>query len=468
MAIAGIALGVFMATLDTSIVNISLPTLADYFDTDFATIQWVVLAYGLVITSLMLSVARIGDMLPKKRIYQTGLIIFIISSCLCGLAPSVGWLIAFRALQGLGGTMMQALGMAMVTEIFPASERGRALGTMGAVVSVGIAVGPPLGGLLIGLVGWQSVFWVNLPVGLITAFFVYRYVPDLRSARPGQRFDVAGAAILMAVLIAYASGMTRGQSIGFSSPLVLALLITAGLGLLVFLAVERKAAQPMVDLKLFRNPLFSINLLMGFLVFLVLAAGFIMPFLLQNVLGYSTQIVGLMMMSTPIAMGLVAPIAGTLSDRYGSRVISLIGLLVLVVGCLVMSTLNTSVTPLGIVARMAPFGIGFGLFQAPNNSSIMGSAPRERLGVASGLIGLSRTLGNSSGLPLMGSIYGAFVLAAGNLPVGTDVNTAPAQAVVVGIQGAYIVAAVGIFITTLLAVLALWVDARRKARQTSR
>ncbi len=456
-----------MATLDTSIVNISLPTLVTYFQTDFATIQWVVLAYGLVITSLMLSVARLGDMLPKKRIYQTGLTLFVISSCLCGLAPSVGWLIAFRALQGLGGTMMQALGMAMVTEIFPASERGRALGTMGAVVSVGIAVGPPLGGLLIGLVGWQSVFWVNLPVGLITAFFVWRFVPDLRSARPGQRFDLAGAVILMAVLITYASGMTRGQSIGFSSPWVLALLIAAGLGLLVFLAVERKAAQPMVDLKLFANPLFSINLLMGFLVFLVLAGGFILPFLLQNVLGYSTQIVGLLMMANPIAMGLVAPVAGTLSDRYGSRVISLIGLLVLAAGCLVMSTLHTGVTPLGIVARLVPFGIGFGLFQAPNNSSIMGSAPRERLGVASGLIGLSRTLGNSSGLPLMGSIYGAFVLAAGNLPAGTDVNTAPAQAVVSGIQGTYIIAAAGIFTATLLAVLALWVDTRRKARQTS-
>ena len=457
-----------MATLDTSIVNISLPTLADYFDTDFATIQWVVLAYGLVITSLMLSVARLGDMLPKKRIYQTGLVLFILSSCLCGLAPSVGWLIAFRALQGLGGTMMQALGMAMVTEIFPASERGRALGTMGAVVSVGIAVGPPLGGLLIGLVGWQSVFWVNLPVGLITAFFVWRFVPDLRSARPGQRFDVAGAAILMAVLVVYAGGMTRGQSIGFSSPLVLGLLVAAGLGLLVFLAVERKAPQPMVDLKLFGNPLFSINLLMGFLVFLVLAGGFILPFLLQNVLGYSTQMVGLLMMSNPIAMGLVSPVAGTLSDRFGSRVISLIGLLVLVVGCLVMSTLRTGVTPLGIVVRLIPFGIGFGLFQSPNNSSIMGSAPRERLGVASGLIGLSRTLGNSSGLPLMGSIYGAFVLAAANLPTGTDVNTAPAQAVVVGIQGTYLIAAAGIFLSTLLAVLALWVDARRKARQTSR
>ncbi len=456
-----------MATLDTSIVNISLPTLADYFDTDFATIQWVVLAYGLVITSLMLSVARLGDMTSKKRIYQIGLVIFIVSSCLCGLAPSVGWLVAFRALQGLGGTMMQALGMAMGTEIFPAAERGRALGTMGAVVSVGIAVGPPLGGLLIGLVGWQSVFWVNLPVGLITAFFVWRFVPNLRPARPGQRFDLAGAAILMAVLIAYAGGMTRGQAIGFSTTEVIALLAAAGIGLLVFLAVERKAAQPMVDLKLFANPLFSINLLMGFLVFLVLAGGFILPFLLQNVLGFSTQIVGLLMMSNPIAMGLVAPIAGTLSDRYGSRVISLVGLLVLIIGCLVMSTLHAEVTPLGIVVRLIPFGIGFGLFQAPNNSAIMGSAPRERLGVASGLIGLSRTLGNSSGLPLMGSIYGAFVLAAGSLPPGTDVNTAPAQAVVTGIHNTYQIAAVGIFGATLLAVVALWVDSRRKARLAS-
>ena len=169
LAMMGIGMGVFMATLDSSIVNISLPTLVKAFHSNLATIEWVILSYVLVLTSMMLGAARLGDMYDKKKLYMGGMVLFIIGSLLCGLSPSVGWLIGFRALQGLGATFMQALGAAMITEIFPAKERGRALGIIGSIVSVGIAVGPPLGGMLIGLIGWQSIFWVNVPVGILTA-----------------------------------------------------------------------------------------------------------------------------------------------------------------------------------------------------------------------------------------------------------------------------------------------------------
>ena len=215
VAMSGIGMGVFMATLDSSIVNISLPTLVDVFHTSLATIEWVVLGYVLVLTSLMLGAARLGDMFDKKKLYMGGLVLFTLGSLLCGLAPSVGWLIGFRALQGLGATFMQALGSAMITEIFSPSERGRALGTIGSIVSVGIAIGPPLGGLLIGLVGWEAVFWVNVPVGILTWFILARFVPSSPAGRPGQRFDAAGALILFATLGAYALGMTLGRSDGF-------------------------------------------------------------------------------------------------------------------------------------------------------------------------------------------------------------------------------------------------------------
>jgi EmrB/QacA subfamily drug resistance transporter len=464
LAMLGIGMGVFMATLDASIVNISLPTLVEAFHTQLAVIEWVVLSYTLVLTSLMLGVARLGDMFDKKKIYLAGLVTFTLGSFLCGWSPSVGWLIGFRALQGLGATMMQALGTAIITEVFPANERGRALGTSGSIVAVGIAVGPPLGGILIGLVGWQFVFWVNVPVGIAAWFIISRFVPSSIPGHPGQRFDPAGALILLATLACYATGMTFGQAAGFADQRVLILLVAALAGLLVFVAVELRITQPMVDLRMFRNALFSANLLMGFLIFLVLSGGFLMPFILQNVMGYSTEVVGLFLITQPIASGLMAPLAGTLSDRFGSRVISLVGLILVIFGCLAIGTFNQHVTPLGIVARIVPLGLGLGMFQSPNNSAIMGSVPRERLGVASGLLSLSRTLGNSTGLPLMGSLFTARVLGFSHMPAGVDATTAPPDALVFGVTSTYHMAAFGVLAATLLAVFALWLDTRRKAQ----
>lgn len=462
LAITGIGMGVFMATLDASIVNISLPTLVDTFQTSLATIQWVVLSYVLVLTTLMLGAARLGDMYDKKKLYLGGLTVFTIGSLLCGLSPSVEWLIGFRALQGLGAVFMQALGSAMVTESFPANERGRALGVMGSTVSVGIAVGPPLGGLLIGLLGWQAVFWVNVPVGILTWIIASRFVPSSQPARKGQRFDATGALILLVTMGSYASGMTLGQALGFRTPFVLALLAAGLAGLATFIAVERRIRHPMVDLSMFRNPLISANLLMGFLVFLVLSGGFIMPFFLQNVLGYSTQMVGLLLMANPIVMGLVAPLAGSLSDKFGSRVISLVGLVIMTAACLFMSTLRADMSALEVVLRLIPLGLGFGIFQSPNNNAIMGAAPRERLGVVSGLVSLSRTLGNTTGLPLMGSIFTAHVLAVSGAASGQDVTSAPPAALLSGVANTYLVAVFFVLAAIALAVFAWQFDRRQK------
>jgi EmrB/QacA subfamily drug resistance transporter len=461
-AMLGVGLGVLMGTLDAGIVNISLPTLIEAFDSDFATIQWVVLSYLLVITSLMLMVARLGDMRGKKQVYIVGLVLFTIGSLLCGFSPDVGWLIAFRALQGTGAVMTTALGTAIITEVFPTSERGRALGIIGSIVSVGIASGPVLGGILIGLAGWRSVFLVNVPIGIIAFLVVRRFVPELPPGRPGQRFDIPGALILLVVLAGYALGMTLGQDRSFSDGTVQALLLMSGIGLVAFVILEARVSQPLIELRLFRNILFSINLLMGLLVFIVMAGQFIMPFFLELVQHYRTEETGVLLMTIPVAMGLVSPISGVLSDRFGSRGISLIGLLMVVVGCLTISSLHADVTPLGFVLRLTPFGLGFGLFQSPNNSAIMGAVPRERLGVASGLLALSRTMGQSTGLPLIGVLFTAQVLAAGNLQPGADITQAPAAALVVGTTETYRIAAYIILASTILAAVALWIDYRQQ------
>lgn len=463
LAMMGLGMGVFMATLDSSIVNISLPTLANEFKTSFSTIQWVVLSFSLVLTSLMLMVARLGDMIDKKLIWMVGLALFTFSSLLCGLSPSVGWLIGFRALQGLGATMMQALGMAMIIEIFPAKERGRALGVMGSILSVGIAIGPPLGGILIGYVGWRSVFLVNVPLGFITALVVTRFVPKSIPIKEHQRFDVRGALIMTAALSCYAMGMTLGQNQGFNTPLTLILLFAAGLGLVALLLVEQRTDQPMIDLSLFRNPLFSLNLLMGVLVFIVLSASFILPFLLELVRGYPTELVGLLMMAFPVTMGLVAPLAGILADRYGSRLVSMAGLSLIAAGCLGMTTMTSEISPMGFVARMIPLGFGFGLFQTPNNSAVMGAVPRHRVGIASGLLSLSRTLGQSTGLPLMGAVFAAKALAYAGLPVGTDATTAPPLALVAAVVGTYRTGFVVILVALGLSWLAYHLNRRLAA-----
>lgn len=463
-AMLGIGMGVLMSTLDAGIVNISLPTLVEVFNTHFAVVQWVALSFLLVITSLMLSVARLGDILGKKKVYMAGLALFTLGSLLCGLSPGVGWLIGFRALQGSGAVMMTALGTAIITEVFPASERGRALGMMGTAVSVGIAAGPMLGGVLIGLVGWRSVFLVNVPIGLLTFYIVRRVVPSSTPGDSRQRFDVTGGLIMLVTLSCYALGMTLGQNRGFGDWRVIGLLTAVGVGLTVFVFVERRVYQPMLDLKMFRNTLFSINLVMGFLVFIMTGGMFILPFFLELVQGYPTQQTGLMMTIFPLMMGTVAPVSGALSDRFGSRVISLIGLVAIASGCLLLSTLHEGLSVIGFVLLYAPVGIGMGMFQSPNNSAVMGTAPPDKLGVASGMLALTRALGQTTGIPLVGALFTTQVMATGMLPAGMDVTLAPPAALVQGLNGTLRVVAAIIFAATLLAAVALWID-RQRSRQ---
>ncbi|WP_299024963.1 MFS transporter [uncultured Thermanaerothrix sp.] len=462
LTLLSVGSGVLMATLDSSIVNISLPTLVKALNTNFATVEWVVLAYVLMVTALMLGVARLGDLYNKKRLYQIGLIIFTLGSLLCGLAPTITALILFRALQGIGAAFTQALGTAIITEVFPPESRGRALGIIGSIVSVGIAAGPPLGGLIIAWAGWHWVFLVNLPIGIIASLIVYRFVPNLHPGHRQEGFDAVGALVLFFTMGCYALGMTLGQDWGFSSQWPKIFLGASLVGLIVFVQVERHQPHPMVDLSLFRNILFSINLLMAFLVFIVMSGMFLMPFFLQLVQGYPTQLVGTLMMAHPVAMGIVAPLAGALSDRYGSRGISLIGLIMVVVGCLSVASIQPGISPLAFVLHLLPFGIGLGMFQSPNNNAIMSAVPRNRLGIASGLLALMRTLGQTSGLPLMGALFALQVRASANLPPGFEVTQANPLALLAGLQGTYHIAAFVILIATLLAVLALWLDTQRR------
>jgi EmrB/QacA subfamily drug resistance transporter len=460
---AAVAMGTFLATIDGSIVNVALPTLTRAFDTQFSTVQWVVLAYLLTVTTLMLSVGRLADMRGKKPIYTAGFAIFTIGSVLCGLSPSIYALIAFRVFQGVGAAMTMALGMAIVTESFPAAARGRALGIMGAVVSVGIVLGPTLGGFIIDALSWRWVFFVNLPIGILGIFMVLRFVPAIRPPG-GQRFDFLGAATLFVALLALLLALTLGQDAGFAELQVLALFVVAAVFLVLFILIELGTEQPMIDLRLFKNRLFSISLTTGYIIFVCIAGTIIlMPFYLENVLGYDIRQVGLLLAVVPIGLGVTAPISGSLSDRFGTRPITVIGLAVMLVGFYAVSTLGEETTALGYVLRFLPIGIGVGMFQSPNNSAIMGSAPRERLGIASGMLAVTRTLGQTTGIAILGALWASRVFAYTGEILEGGATEAPAAAQVAGIHDTFRVTALLIAVALALASWSLVRERRERS-----
>ncbi|WP_036483481.1 MFS transporter [Myxosarcina sp. GI1] len=463
--ILGIGLGVLMFSLDTSIVYIAMPTLVRVFDTDFTTVQGVVVGYTIVLTSFVLSGARLGDIFGRKRLYLVGLAVFTIGSLLCGLSQSIEWLIFFRVFQGLGAVFISGLGTAIVTEVFPDSERGRALGILGAIVATGIGVGPSIGGVLVGLLDWRAIFLVNVPIGIVAAIVVMRFVPKLKVHDRSEQFDAIGAIVLAVCLICFTVAMSFGQRQGFDRPIVHILLVSAVLGFLIFLAIEARDKQPMLELRLFRNLEFSLGLMTGWLVFIVIAGNFfVLPFLLEDFLNYSTLTAGLLLAAGSLAGGVGALLAGTLSDRFTPRFISLGGLIFMAAGCLLFSRLSPETGELGYMVRGMVFGFGLGAFQSPNNSAVMGEVSRNKFGAASGLLALSRSLGQTTGVSLLGAIFNAIVISQAHLNSRTDVTKAPKAALAVGFQNTFFTAAIILSLGIAFLLIAWWLD-NKKSKQ---
>ena len=462
---AAVAMGTFLGTIDISIVNVALPTLVGAFDSELAIVQWVVLAYLLTVATLMLSVGRLADMFGKKQIYAGGMVIFTLGSLACGLSTSIYMLIAFRVFQAVGAAMVVALGPALITEAFPPTERGRALGISGATVSLGIVLGPALGGLLLHYLSWHWIFFVNLPVGIAGVLLVTRFVPQRRP--PGdQRFDFAGAVTMFISLLSLLLALTFAQRSGFDAPPILALLASFFVFLGAFILIERRSTQPIVDFGMFGNALFSVNLITGFMSFVAIAGTLIlMPFYLQGILGLESLQVGLLLAVHPIAMGLVAPLSGALSDRLGVRPIAVAGLLALLGGYIAVSTLDLHTTPLEYALRLLPVGLGMGIFQSPNNSAIMGAAPRTQLGVASSILALTRTLGQTVGIAVLSALWAgrAMVHFGGTIPGGA--TTAPPAVQIVALRETVSCIVVWIALGLALSIYTLWRERAQVAQR---
>lgn len=402
------AIGAFMATLDASVVNISLPKISLSFHVPLSgTVEWVIIAYLLVIASLLLTLGRLSDILGRKPLWVMGVGIFTASSMLCGVAPSLGYLVAFRALQGVGAAMIMAISPAMITRAFPSTERGRALGLIGMVVAAGTSAGPAIGGVVTHALSWRWIFYINVPIGIVGIIASLRLLKERRHPGGGnQRFDPLGALLLSIGVAALLLAMSFGQELGWGSISVVGLFAATFFALAAFIIHERRVTEPIVEFTLFQNRLFTAAIVSSFLSFLALfAVVFLMPFYLEELLGLSPRDAGLLLTAVPATIALVAPVSGWLSDRIGSRVLSSLGLAVGSVGLWFLSNLTPQETTFGVVWPLVVTGFGQALFQSPNNSAILGSVPPHRLGIASGFLATVRVLGQSSSVALAGAIF---------------------------------------------------------------
>ncbi len=446
--LASLSLSMLLSSLGTSIANVGLPTLALAFNATFQQVQWVVLAYLLAITTLIVSVGRLGDLTGRRRLLLAGISLFTAASILCSIAPTLWLLIAARAAQGLGAATMMALTMAFVAETVPKEKTGSAMGLLGTMSAVGTALGPSLGGVLIAGLGWQAIFLVNVPLGMLALVLAYRHLPaDRRSvgAIPRQGFDHVGTLLLALTLAAYALAMTLGR--GSFGTLNMGLLLAATIGVGLFVRTEARAASPLIRLSMFREPGLSASLAMNVLVSTVMMATLVIgPFYLSRALGLDTAMVGLILSIGPIISALSGVLAGRMVDRFGAPRMVTVGLSAIAAGSVGLSVLPGIFGIAGYIAAIAALTPGYQLFQAANNTAVMADVQADHRGVISGMLNLSRNLGLVTGASAMGAVF-AFA------SMATDIATAQPEAVATGMRFTFAVATTLVLVALAVAVI---------------
>ena len=442
-----IAVGSFLSVVDHGSVMVALPEIERFFDADLPTVQWVIIGYALAISVLLLPMGRLGDMVGRHRIYILGFGIFVVAAALAGCSKWLGLptLIAAKCLQGVGSAMIQGNGMASIISAFPGSQRGKALGYHLSVVGAGAIAGPALGGLLISVWGWQSVFFVNVPVGIVTIAVSSLVLRDQRSPADTesdqvQTFDWLGALLSGTALLTFLLTVGNGAQTGWGSAPILAGAGSAGLLLVAFIWWELRTPYPMLDLRLFGRKLFALGVAAGWISFLGSSASrFLMPFYLQRVLEFSPRDVGLLMIPPALSLTLVGPFSGVLSDRFGWRVLTVAGMALSTAAWFIMAFLLGRDAPVGLIILMLVFqGAGTGLFNTPNNSSILSAVERSSYGVVSSLTQLVRNSANVTSVAVATTIVVMVMASRGVEPSLDAVSPQVADAFVSGLWLAFI------------------------------
>jgi EmrB/QacA subfamily drug resistance transporter len=400
------ALAAFIATLDASIVNVSLPTLSRTFSVPVDLVAWVVLSYACTITSTLRLAGRITVKMGYRFVYMVGFSLFTIGSLLCAFSGSIWELVLSRIVQGLGATFQMACGPALVTRVFPANERGKAMGLMGTVVGVGLMSGPPLGGFLVSTVGWQSIFLINIPIGIFGIIYAGRLLKMLKPDNPGTKIDLIGGiyqATGVIFLLLFLSKMSRPD---WSPGTIYGMLAISLLSFVAFFWRETYTDEPLLGLEIFRHRQFSLAISVMTLAFICMSAGSVLiPFFLEEILHLVPKQVGVVLVTIPVCMMLIAPISGRISDAIGVRFLTTFGLALFVTGMFWVSQLNHTATRLDVVMRLIVVGIGLGIFHSPNSSALMSAVPKKVIGIASGLLAVARNLGISGGVAVSTAIF---------------------------------------------------------------
>ncbi|TCL60026.1 EmrB/QacA subfamily drug resistance transporter [Kineothrix alysoides] len=435
-----IALMTFMGTLDGSIVNVALPTMAKKLYISTEAISWVVSIYLLVIAGTILVFGRLGDIIGKTKIFNFGIIIFTMGSLICGIAGSFPFLLFARVVQAIGAAGTMSASQGIITQVFPPQERGRALGINGTFVALGSLAGPPIGGFIVGSLEWNYIFLINVPIGIIVYLLSFRLLPK-STENSDEKLDVKGALLFAIAIVSLFGSLLIGEDYGYRHPYIIGGFILFVLSFVTFIIVENRTEAPLLQLKLFQNKLFSLSIFCGFISFIAInSLTIIQPFYLQNTLKFSPSFTGLIMMVFPVVLAVVAPLSGALSDKIGSEILTFIGLSINSVGLILMSTLTEHTSLYTMIIYIVIMSIGNGLFQSPNNSLILSNAPKNMLGIVGSVNALVRNLGMITGIAM------AILILYGRMSniIGYDVSTyieGRDDAFIYGMKGAYMTAA---------------------------
>jgi EmrB/QacA subfamily drug resistance transporter len=439
-------MSLFIVGLDSTIVNVALPSIGRDFHAPVSGLQWTIDAYLLVIASLLMLSGSTADRVGRRRVFQIGLALFTLGSLACSLAPSLGWLITFRALQAIGGSMLNPVAMSIVTNVFTdPKERAKAIGVWGSVFGLSMALGPVVGGALVDSIGWRGVFWVNVPVGIAAIILTALFVPESKAAR-SRKLDPFGQILVIVLLVTLSYGIIEGPSYGWGTARILGCFAVAIVALAAFLIVEPRRAEPLVDLRFFRSLPFSgaaatavtaMCAMAGFL--------FLMTLYLQDVRSYRPLIAGLFLLPMAVAMAGSAPMAGRMIAARGPRIPLVISGVGLVAGGLLLTQLTASSPVWYVLVSCLVFGIGMGWVNAPITNSAVSGMPRSQAGIAAGIASTSRQVGSSLGVAVMGSVLAANLH--GPILTGFTAATKPGWWIVV-VAGALVLA------------LALWTTGR--------
>lgn len=461
-AYVAVGLGIFLTVMDQSGVNIALPRVAEHFSATIPTIQWVSLGYVLSTSAMLLPMGRLADITTRKRVYVGGFVIFALAAALAGSAPVFPVLIAAKILQGIGAAGIHANGMAMILEAFPERERGKAVGMYTAIIGTGSITGPMIGGVLVSGLGWRSVFFASIPLAVVATVLVLtvvkRAAPGRGTDGRGRRFDWPGASLSSAALITFLLGITNAYRYGWSSPIIVVALGLAVLLLVSFIWWEQRTGDPMLDMGLFRNKVFSMGISARSVSFLgASAVFFLMPFYLMQALDYQASQAALMLVPGSIGMAVMGPISGPLSDRVGTRWPSAVGMASSAAGMFLFSRMGVDTHPAHVVIGMALTGIGMGLFSAATTSAVMGSMGRSRYGIATAVLNLARTSSNVTGVAMATTIVTLTMGSLGYEPslaaVTEDGGEGVKSAFVSGMSRAFMVAGALMVLSIALSVL---------------